>query len=528
MSFKELLLDVLLEGRIDDTINRHPSIPFNIKQQYLKKIPNNNAQHLDWVLQQHTKGNIKPGHNINEILSNFNKVKDKLDKKQIHQYKNVDELQNSISSHIDSIQKTKKEKQEEGTEVLYSSPTMTIRQHHNYESCIKAAMLPKNNNEYENTNELGKASWCISADSKEGLSHYHNYSSNGLIYSIEHHHPDGTSNKHMLVYNPYYNQDLQELRDENDNMVLSENNLLDNYSRKYNELKNTPIANIFSSNGRKKLKQNFMQHNDKIYNIIKDTTHNSPILDDNFDKLFEIGNQKGNHAIHRHLAQNPNLTNRQVDKIINNGHSSSLTHIAKRDDLNENQINILIKRGDSECLENILNNNKLSNSNMTNMLKHKLDSDIYDKMLDTQDLSESHINSIVKNSNTGTRLNIIRKKNITDNNVSNLIHYGNSLVHNELTTKKLSDNNISKLISTNNNVIHRKLLDHDLNESHLHSIIDNGSLTTLIPVSRHPNLNDSHIRKLVDKKHPAINMILSTRHDLSPDLHQYIKNSERL
>ena len=112
MRFENLLLEMLLEGKIEDTLARHYTIPEHIKQDYLRQIPANNAQHLDWVLQQHTKGNITPEHNINEILTNFNKVKDKLPKKQIHQYKSVDELHSAILPHIDSIQKTKREKLE--------------------------------------------------------------------------------------------------------------------------------------------------------------------------------------------------------------------------------------------------------------------------------------------------------------------------------------------------------------------------------------------------------------------------------
>ena len=69
MFFKNILLEMLLEGKIEDTLDRHPNIHDEIKQDYLRQIPAHNAQQLDWILHQHTKGNIRPGHNINEILS---------------------------------------------------------------------------------------------------------------------------------------------------------------------------------------------------------------------------------------------------------------------------------------------------------------------------------------------------------------------------------------------------------------------------------------------------------------------------
>ena len=101
MNFQEMLLEMLLEGKIEDTLARHPTIPDDVKQDYLSKIPNQNAQHLDWVLSQHTKGNITSSHDINSTLNTFNKVKDKLPKKQIHQYDSIDELHAAITPHQD-------------------------------------------------------------------------------------------------------------------------------------------------------------------------------------------------------------------------------------------------------------------------------------------------------------------------------------------------------------------------------------------------------------------------------------------
>lgn len=47
MNFMETLLEMLLEGKIDDVLDKHTSIPAHIKQDYLKQVPANNAQHLD-------------------------------------------------------------------------------------------------------------------------------------------------------------------------------------------------------------------------------------------------------------------------------------------------------------------------------------------------------------------------------------------------------------------------------------------------------------------------------------------------
>ena len=76
-------------------------------------------------------------------MSLFNKHKDKLQKKNIHQYKSFDELKNAVSNF--------QENQKEHT-VIYDSPTMKVEQHHTYHAAIKAAKLQKDNPHCEKLN----------------------------------------------------------------------------------------------------------------------------------------------------------------------------------------------------------------------------------------------------------------------------------------------------------------------------------------------------------------------------------------
>ena len=78
------------------------------------------------------------------------------------QYKIFDDLHSTISPFI-GTNLSVKDKAKKGTEMIYASPTMTIRRHNNQESCIKAGILPDNNKTKQD-----KAAWCISADSSSG------------------------------------------------------------------------------------------------------------------------------------------------------------------------------------------------------------------------------------------------------------------------------------------------------------------------------------------------------------------------
>ena len=81
---------------MDDVKEKYSDIDDNTKQRILKNIPHQNAQHFDWALKQRQNLNLNTDdtslQQLHDTLSNFNQHKDKLQKKNIHQYKSVDEL----------------------------------------------------------------------------------------------------------------------------------------------------------------------------------------------------------------------------------------------------------------------------------------------------------------------------------------------------------------------------------------------------------------------------------------------------
>ncbi len=555
MRFKNLLLEILLEGKIEDTLDRHSTIPEHIKQDYLRQVPANNAQHLDWVLQQHTKGNISPEHNINEILTNFNKVKDKLPKKQIHQYKSVDELHSAILPHIDSIQKSKKEKQEEGTETIYSSPTMTIRQHHNYESCVNAGVLPKNNK-----TDLDKATWCISVGDGGGATHHSSYTENGFhpVYSIEHHHSDGTSSKHMFVYDYNKTQENQELRDEHDRRPgfndygSTRPDLLDHYGSEHPEILKTPISKFFSEEGRNEYENEAMPLHKHIKKLISSIPKNG-MSDEEYTHYFKEGNKKQQGEIHTVLAKCV-LTPTQLTHLVEHGNEGSKYNVADRNDLSEEHIqklantssmlvhnklldkpdlskdvfSTIMKKSPAENARKILKHPKFNDSHIDAFLDKKMsDADISPLVERFGDkLEPPHIQKIIDKGDVVTHYSIIKqfRDKLEPHHISALIDRGNSDVHNNIINNlsdKLEPKHISALIDRgdSNSYVHNNIintLSDKLEPHHISALIDRGNseVHNKIINKLSDKLEPKHISALIDRGNSYVhNNILNNLSD---------------
>ena len=577
MNFQEMLLEMLLEGKLEDTLDRHHTIPDDVKQDYLSQIPAKNAQHLDWVLSQHTKGNIKPEHDINGILSNFNKVRDKLSKKQIHQYSSMDELHAAITPHQDNIKKSDNEKSKDGTETLYSSPTMTIKQHHNYESCISAANLPASNK-----SKKDKAEWCVSVGDGGGARHYSSYTDNGFhpVYTIEHHHSNGTSSKHMLVYDHNKTQGRQELRNEFDNRPgfndysSTRSDLLDHYGTEHPELLKTPIAKLFSEEGREEYNKESKPAHKKLLAALGNIPR-SGMTDDKYMEYFKEGQKKQQGGIHNALAKSV-LSPTQLTHLIEHGNEGSMHDIAQRQDLSDTHMqklantsnmlvhhhllqrpyisdkvfNIIVKKAHPDNIPTIIKhqkfdathldavlNKKISNDSLTSIVRRlgdklepqhiqkiidKGDVNIHERLIDKlyDKLEPQHITAL-KDSNIRTKFELENRVHdkLEPHDISRLISTGNSDVHNNLFSKipKKLEPHIQELIDNGDDNTHRKIFElfkNKLDSTHISALIDKGNINTHHYISSEHlwnKLKPHHIQELIDKNKDYIDSNLLIR-----------------
>lgn len=521
MNFMETLLEMLLEGKIDDVLDKHTSIPHNVKQDYLKQIPANNAQHLDWVLQQHTKGNIKPEHNIHSVLSTFNKVKDKLAKKQIGQYKSLDELHTAVLPHANEAKQSDNEKSSSGTETLYDTPTMTIKQHHNYESTVSAANLPESNPHTE------KAGWCVSVGNGGGASHYDTYTQGGFhpVYTIEHKHPDGSTSKHMLVYDHNKTQDQQELRNEADfrpgfnEPSSTRPDLLDHYSKEHPELLKTPIAKFFTESGRGTYEKEVAPIHEKLKNIISNIPKTG-MTDEEYMSNFKAGQEKQHGSIHNVLAKAA-LSSTQLDHLIKHGSEGSKANISSRQDLSEDQVQKLANTSNMRVHQTLLQRPALSDDAFNTILKksHPL---LNETVLKHPKFGTGHIDTMMAKSKTPVNFTPFITRfgdKLETPHIDKLLKGGDINTTHILikhSNKNIDETQLNNLVDSGDDSTYRQLaynMPDRLDKDHIDTMVKNGSAYThSLLVSKAPKfLTSEHIDTMIDKRDNNTNTKLINR-----------------
>lgn len=129
--------------------------------------------YTQWVLNQYKRGNIRQEDHprIREALSNFEKYKGKLDKKDINQYKSISDIESAVGPHLGQATSGKEEKRiikAEGADLVHSGNGVLIHQ-------IKtegAACL------------LGSGTkWCTAAKKNNMFSRY---AEKGPLFIIQH------------------------------------------------------------------------------------------------------------------------------------------------------------------------------------------------------------------------------------------------------------------------------------------------------------------------------------------------------
>jgi len=548
MNFIDYLTEVLIEGKVDTVLAKplHANIPVEIKNHYKAIVPT--AAHLDWVLSQHTAGNILPHHDIEKMMKTFKTHSSKLTDRNINQYGTVDQLHAALLPHYDTGKISSKEKSTRGTDTLYQSDTMTIKQHHNYESAIRAAILPDGNIHKSTSDRPGreKAGWCISVGNGGGAAHYSKYTENGFhpVYTIEHHHPDGTSSRHMLVYNFNKRQSQQELRNENDHRPgfsdygSTRDDLLDHYGKQHEELLKTPIATFFTPSGREAYETTAKPAYEQLSHTFSKIPR-SGMNDDQYNEFFKEGLKKQHGGIHSVLA-NVVLNDTQLDHLIEHGNEGSKHHIANRRHLTDLQTQKLSNTNNMLVHHNLLMREHLDDTTFDNIM-NKAHSDVIPAIISHGNFNIRHLEPTLRrnmsNANLAPIVNGLHRK-LEPHHITALIDKGNNDTHYELLNRighKMSSTNIDSLIKgtsadTNPLVdrdtpnIHRKLISTipDLLEPHhISALMNTGNIRTQVKLidKVYDKLEPHHIKTLTDSDDDDIQTALKYRiHDkLEPE-----------
>ena len=365
MSFKKYFVLSLLEGKLDDVNEKHYDISDTDKQRILQSIPHQNAQHYDWALRQHAQTPVDTDQ-LKKTLTAFNTNKDKLGKKNIHQYKSFDELKNAVSNF--------QEKPKEST-TLYDSPTMKVEQHHTYHAAIKAAKLQKDNPHCDNLN--GKATWCISADSDLGQRRYNQYTKNGHVpfYTIE----DKTnSRKYALVASPLVKKSETELRDENDKLPnvpeddyeydhqLKKDptqNHVDLFSKNHPEIMKTPLHDFFTGKEQDRKAK------------LRSRILSGEYTDKDVDEVFNDPTESGTRFAMAH-SYSQDIKKHHIEKFMNDYYpkeSSTADLLTSHEHLTPEHINKVLKYGDGTNTRKVLTAPNVNSDNIRKALETSSD-----------------------------------------------------------------------------------------------------------------------------------------------------------
>ena len=209
--------DFLLENRVQFLKDQNPTIDTShdtlakhkdagdIVDHFAKKAdPTPNKAHTQWIVNQYKKKSIRQedAPQIKSTLNDFAQVKDRLEKKDINQYKDIGELRDAVSTQKTQAAKAVKEKAASATnktadlKKMYDSDGVTGYKIPNKEVSIK---------NYGPAGEVAPTHWCTAANSDNNMfNHY-----KGGKYTM--HFPSG----HVLQFHHQSNQ----IMDKNDQQI---------------------------------------------------------------------------------------------------------------------------------------------------------------------------------------------------------------------------------------------------------------------------------------------------------------------
>lgn len=267
--------------------------------------PSKNKQHTQWILGQYKKKQVRQEDTprIHEVLSNFDKYKSKLDKKDINQYKTISDVSDAVRPHIGTAATKSEAKQES----IVKGRTLV----HDNGKGLKVYRLEKtpegkqaSQEIYGGGHEAGgtHTSWCTAARSEQCM--FDHYSKDEPLHVI--HTPSGN------VYQAHVKSD--QLMDAKDNEF--------NLERHKSDIKYVSDALDHIPNGWKmKLDRNLpmnKEHLDKALNdenedVRKAAARNPNATKEHLDKAL---NDK-EWSVRRLAAIHPNATKEHLDKAIN-------------------------------------------------------------------------------------------------------------------------------------------------------------------------------------------------------------------
>lgn len=443
----ESMYDMLLENKIEflkrntkpfdishDANAEHTELPDIIDHFAEKADPDPQKKHTQWILKQYKQQNIRQEDHprIRETLSNFSQYRNRLQKKDINQYKSLSEIDDAVEPLLGQATSKKEEKKQakiEGADLIHKGKDLSVYKIKTEEAACAYGAGTK---------------WCTAAREKE-KNMFDVYNSRGQLYvSIN----NKTNEKRQFHF-----EDAQ-FMDEKDRPI----NLSD-YISKYPELKN-----IEEFKNKKNYEHYFMD-DDEFEKFFTDKLNsaNSPdrqfslkqVIKDKRDipsHLIQKAIDSGKLDVQEAAYGHPNLPKENIDRLLSDygkddNHLGSMYNI--RSVLSNNTL-------EPEYLDKIYNfGTGLKDSSLVHDYLHSM-------LAKHPNLGSETLDKIVKDKNytnsTAIVARLLKNPNLQDNHINEILNNNDiipSLKQDILNHPNISEETLEKQFYNENNVYMR-------------------------------------------------------------------------
>lgn len=430
--------------------------------------------HTQWVLNQYRRGNIRQEDHprIREALSNFERYKGKLDKKDIGQYKSITDIENAVGPHLGQASSGKEEKRitkAEGADLVHSGNGVLI--HH-----IKtegAACL------------LGAGTkWCTAAKNNNMFSQY---AEKGPLFTIQH-----QGRKFQ------FHSNANQMMDEEDNPITIDK-LHPDIQREMARSEHPEIqkAGVLFNNPHT-TPEHISKAMDDENSIVSEKALAHPNVNaENISKALDSRYEK----IRKKAISHPIVTPENISKALNDIDKGVRRQAIRHPNVNVEHISRALDDEDSVVHETAINHPKLTVDHISKALNSR--SSYLRRMAITRSIvTPEHISKALDDEDKGVRDAAIRNPSANSYHINKALDDKSSIVRSyAIRHVNASSENISKALNdTDPDVRQIALLNRNVNTEHISRGLADSAEMVRAQALQNPKATSEHIsRGLADE-----------------------------
>ena len=410
--------------------------------------PSGEVNHTHWLYKQHLNGDLKhediPGEG-RDLLTNFNRYRNRLPKKNIMQYKDKSELHNAIRPFINTGKNEQEQNKKQaaisaGSTLVHSGPNVNLYHVHNKEASM----------------ELGAGMpWCTShRDPSLNMFDHYNDESNKRFFIAHLPNEEAPYRKLGIAVG------TPEFQDENNTQIPHDK--LETIVSRNPELKTIPHL----QGARFATTKDPMKHISDL--VVHDpyVLRNTKLSPEMLDGLVNHPNPN----VRRRIAEHPNLQSHHIDKLVNDPEDYVRETAAEHPNLQKHHIDKLLD--DYEYIKEIAARHPNLHSHHMDKLVNDPDDFFRRIIAEHPNLQSHHIDKLIDDPVSWVKSTIAEHPNLQSHHIDQLIDDPEARVR--------------RAIVRNPN----------LQSHHIDQLIDDPEERVRRAIARNPNLQSHHIEKL--------------------------------